>query len=258
MDLANQAEDDQATGERTPSARRDRRRLASWTRARRRRWSRRWRLVSLHEIGGDADEDLLQAADSLSFLEVNVDLSLALVHGGRCDLERAAGAARLDVRAHPGRAGARARPAALRGGDAAVAADWLGPDLARRGARAPGRARGRGDRRRRRDVPGDPPQPAALAPSCCSPAARPGLDRIGPTGAPARRDGHAPGGRALRGGASGWPALAHAFSVVASPRVRNQATVGGVLADADYASDPPAMLCALGARVVVRAPRGAA
>jgi carbon-monoxide dehydrogenase medium subunit len=32
---------------------------------------------------------------------------------------------------------------------------------------------------------------------------------------------------------------AHAFSVVASPRVRNQATVGGVLADADYASDPP-------------------
>ena len=29
----------------------------------------------------------------------------------------------------------------------------------------------------------------------------------------------------------GWPALAHAFSAVASPRVRNQATVGGVLAD---------------------------
>lgn len=49
----------------------------------------------------------------------------------------------------------------------------------------------------------------------------------------------------------GWPALAHAFSVVASPRVRNQATVGGVLADADYASDPPAMLAALDARVVV-------
>jgi carbon-monoxide dehydrogenase medium subunit len=34
--------------------------------------------------------------------------------------------------------------------------------------------------------------------------------------------------------------------------VRNQATVGGVLADADYASDPPAMLAALGARVVLR------
>ena len=46
------------------------------------------------------------------------------------------------------------------------------------------------------------------------------------------------------------------FSVVASPRVRNQATVGGVLGDADYASDPPAMLSALGARVVVQSARG--
>ena len=53
-----------------------------------------------------------------------------------------------------------------------------------------------------------------------------------------------------------WPALARTFSLVASPRVRNQATVGGVLADADYASDPPAMLAALGARVVLRSPRG--
>jgi aerobic carbon-monoxide dehydrogenase medium subunit len=49
-----------------------------------------------------------------------------------------------------------------------------------------------------------------------------------------------------------WPALARAFSLVASPRVRNQATVGGVLADADYASDPPALFVALGARVVAR------
>jgi aerobic carbon-monoxide dehydrogenase medium subunit len=54
----------------------------------------------------------------------------------------------------------------------------------------------------------------------------------------------------------GWPALAHAFSVVASPRVRNQATVGGVLADADHASDPPAMLLALGAHAVARSVRG--
>jgi carbon-monoxide dehydrogenase medium subunit len=53
-----------------------------------------------------------------------------------------------------------------------------------------------------------------------------------------------------------WPALARAFRLVASPRVRNQATVGGVLADADYASDPPAMLAALGARVVLRSARG--
>jgi carbon-monoxide dehydrogenase medium subunit len=55
---------------------------------------------------------------------------------------------------------------------------------------------------------------------------------------------------------TGWPALARAFSLVASPRVRNQATVGGVLADADYASDPPAMLAALEARVVLRSVRG--
>lgn len=78
------------------------------------------------------------------------------------------------------------------------------------------------------------------------------------------------GGEALRLGAlvthravelspvvrEGWPALAQAFSLVASPRVRNQATVGGVLADADYASDPPAALTALGAWAVVRSVRG--
>ena len=50
--------------------------------------------------------------------------------------------------------------------------------------------------------------------------------------------------------------LARAFGLVASPRVRNVATVGGVLADADYASDPPAMLAALGARVLLRSPSG--
>jgi len=54
----------------------------------------------------------------------------------------------------------------------------------------------------------------------------------------------------------GWPALAATFGVVASPRVRNQATVGGVLADADHASDPPSMLTALGARAVARSVRG--
>jgi aerobic carbon-monoxide dehydrogenase medium subunit len=54
----------------------------------------------------------------------------------------------------------------------------------------------------------------------------------------------------------GWPVLARAFGLVASPRVRNQATVGGVLADADYASDPPAVLAALDARTVLRSPRG--
>jgi carbon-monoxide dehydrogenase medium subunit len=53
-----------------------------------------------------------------------------------------------------------------------------------------------------------------------------------------------------------WPVVARGFGLVASPRVRNQATVGGVLADADYASDPPAVLCAVNARAVLRSPRG--
>src|SRR5262249_26047881 len=55
---------------------------------------------------------------------------------------------------------------------------------------------------------------------------------------------------------AGWEALARTFAVVASPRVRNQATVGGALCDADYASDPPAMFVALGARAILVSPRG--
>jgi carbon-monoxide dehydrogenase medium subunit len=54
----------------------------------------------------------------------------------------------------------------------------------------------------------------------------------------------------------GYAALADTFAVVANVRVRALATVGGVLADADYASDPPAMLCALGAEVVLASARG--
>ena len=50
------------------------------------------------------------------------------------------------------------------------------------------------------------------------------------------------------------PALAHTFHVVANVRVRNQATIGGNLAAADYAADPPAMLTALDARVHVLGP----
>ncbi len=45
------------------------------------------------------------------------------------------------------------------------------------------------------------------------------------------------------------PALARAYGVVGNVRVRNQATVGGNLAEADYASDPPTMLIALDAQV---------
>jgi carbon-monoxide dehydrogenase medium subunit len=49
-----------------------------------------------------------------------------------------------------------------------------------------------------------------------------------------------------------WPGLARACQEVGNVRVRNQATLGGNLAEADYASDPPAMLLALDARVVVQ------
>jgi carbon-monoxide dehydrogenase medium subunit len=52
------------------------------------------------------------------------------------------------------------------------------------------------------------------------------------------------------------PMLAHVFAVVANVRVRNAATVGGVLAEADYASDPPAAFLALDASVDVIGPAG--
>jgi carbon-monoxide dehydrogenase medium subunit len=52
------------------------------------------------------------------------------------------------------------------------------------------------------------------------------------------------------------PMLSHVFSVVANVRVRNAATVGGVLAESDYASDPPAAFLALDATVDVHGPKG--
>jgi aerobic carbon-monoxide dehydrogenase medium subunit len=55
---------------------------------------------------------------------------------------------------------------------------------------------------------------------------------------------------------SPWSCVADCFGLVASPRIRNQATVGGVLCDADYASDPPTLLVALGARVRLRGTAG--
>ena len=53
------------------------------------------------------------------------------------------------------------------------------------------------------------------------------------------------------------PMLAHVFGVVANVRVRNAATVGGVLAESDYASDPPAAFLALDAVVEAYGPDGA-
>jgi carbon-monoxide dehydrogenase medium subunit len=52
------------------------------------------------------------------------------------------------------------------------------------------------------------------------------------------------------------PALAATFASVATIRVRNQATVGGNLAHADPAQDPPAMLLALDAEAVIASPSG--
>jgi carbon-monoxide dehydrogenase medium subunit len=52
------------------------------------------------------------------------------------------------------------------------------------------------------------------------------------------------------------PVLASTFGKVANVRVRNAATVGGNLTEADYASDPPAVLVGLRARVVAQGPGG--
>lgn len=53
-----------------------------------------------------------------------------------------------------------------------------------------------------------------------------------------------------------FPALSYACDVVGNIRVRQQATLAGNLAEADYASDPPAMLLALDAAVDVRGAGG--
>ena len=52
------------------------------------------------------------------------------------------------------------------------------------------------------------------------------------------------------------PAVTRAFASVATVRVRNQATVGGNLAHADPAQDPPPMLLALGAEVIATSTAG--
>ena len=52
------------------------------------------------------------------------------------------------------------------------------------------------------------------------------------------------------------PVLAETFGTVANVRVRNAATVGGVVAEADYASDPPTAFLALDAEIEARGPHG--
>jgi hypothetical protein len=53
------------------------------------------RLIARHEVGGDPAADLLQAADSLSFLEVNRERPRSWVEEGRCDV--AGAQAKLDL-----------------------------------------------------------------------------------------------------------------------------------------------------------------
>jgi hypothetical protein len=52
------------------------------------------RLIVAHETGGAADEDLVQAADSLSFLEVNGPVLARWYKSGRASRERAKAQAR--------------------------------------------------------------------------------------------------------------------------------------------------------------------
>ena len=52
------------------------------------------------------------------------------------------------------------------------------------------------------------------------------------------------------------PTLADTFAKVGNVRVRNAATVGGNLSEADYASDPPCVLVAMRAKVTARSARG--
>lgn len=53
------------------------------------------------------------------------------------------------------------------------------------------------------------------------------------------------------------PALATAFSLVGNIRIRNAGTVAGNVVEADYASDPPSVLVALGASVEIFGKDGA-
>ena len=139
----------------------------------------------------------------------------------------------------------------------AAAAEWLAPARWTRPSRCAPSARTPRSSPAARSSASSSTRASSSRRRCCRGQGG-GAARAGGRGrrAPDRRDGHPPDVERdprVREG----PALARAFGLVASPRVRNQATAGGVLADADYASDPPAMLSALEARVVLRSPRRA-
>jgi carbon-monoxide dehydrogenase medium subunit len=99
----------------------------------------------------------------------------------------------------------------------------------------------------------------------------PGLDRIEVQGPPDPPIPGGDGGGVLRLGALATlravaesplvrdrlPVLAGACELVGNVRVRNAATIGGNLCEADYASDPPGVMAALDARVRVQGAAGA-
>src|SRR5436853_316159 len=77
--------------------------------------------------------------------------------------------------------------------------------------------------------------------------------RQSPARAPTRPPRFAAAGQSSSAPTAGLDA---ACGRVGNVRVRNVATVGGVVAEADYASDPPCVLLALDARVEVAGPGG--
>jgi len=87
-------------------------------------------LIRVHEEGGWDEADVLQAADSLSFLETMVPLVVGWVESGRAPRERAAGKVRNSVeRMAPGQERARELAAP------SLAAALRAVDAAREGAR---------------------------------------------------------------------------------------------------------------------------
>jgi hypothetical protein len=206
-------------------------------------------LIELHEIGGTPEADLVQAADSLSFLETNAGLVRGWVDQGRCGLDRARQQhkrmlERIQVLAPPSlparSTGGRSRP---RGGTRVSAVEWLAP---RSLDEALARKAERGDDAtvsRRRTFVGVLVN-QGLEPLCLlSLRDVPGLDGTTNT---TGRFGWARWYVTARSSCSplvraGWPALQEAFALVASLRcaIRRRSAA---LADADYASDPPAML----------------
>ena len=216
------------------------------------------RLIRLHEVGGDHDADVLQAADSLSFLEVNVDVPYAWARRGDCDLERARAQHAWMFERIKVPAAAQARRAALRGGAPPWRlTGWPRPRSRRRSRSGPSTGTTQPSWPEGRFSRSSSTSGSSRRRSCSLCGASRGSTGSGPTASSvSERSSRTARSSAPRSCASGWPAVAHVFSVVASPRIRNQATVGGVLGDADYASDPPAMLSALGARVVVQSARG--